>query len=592
MIVKMQKYAFLVHHEDFPNFLEDVQRIGVLDITTEKRSMNEEEKALLDLASRYNVAIKALLRKKEGLEQLTNQMPQDVLERFEAIVKDREALDSDLKKLRKEHAEHYPWGDFNPEAIKDLESKGLKVKFFTTPSKRYDLEWENKFPLQVINEQNGVIYFVCIQPEGENFAIPATEVKAPVHASSTLSKDIAAVNSKIESLEEELAGLSHYVDMLSKARAELLENIDIKSIFYGAKREVEGSVVLVTGFAPHDSIGELNAYLESKSIVYLTEEATEQDNPPIKLKNGKFASLFEWIGELYVPPSYNELDLTAFFAPFFVLFFGLCMGDIGYGFVFLIAGLLLKNRTSLSKFRPFLILMMWLGAGTIIMGSLSGGVFGTEMATWPFLPQNIQKLFLNRNQMMLFAVGIGFVQILFGLSLKAYNRANKNGNWKFALGPIAWIIILLGAAASFVDPIKPFTWHIILTGVGILLLFGNPDKNIFARVGLGMAELYDITGFFGDLLSYIRLFALGLSGSILGLVVNQIAALTLGSLPFGLDYVIFGLVLVLGHGANIALASLGSFVHPLRLTFVEFYKNSGFEGNGRYYRPFAKKVKQ
>lgn len=592
MIVKMQKYTFLVHHEDFPNFLEDVQRIGVLDISTEKRSMNEEEKALLELTSRYNAAIRSLQRKRDDREQFTDRMPLEVLERYETIVKDREVLDADLKKLKKEYSDHFPWGDFNPETIKDLESKGHKLKYFTAPSKRYDVEWEAKYPLQVINEMNGVTYFVCVQLEGENYALPATEVKAPIHATSQLKASIEGAQAKISSLEEELKDLARYVDILSITRSALLENIDIKSIFYGAKREVDGSVALVTGFAPYDSIDELNAYIESKSIVCLSEDANVEDNPPIKLKNGTFASLFEWIGELYVPPTYNELDLTAFFAPFFVLFFGLCLGDIGYGVVFLIAGFLLRNKPAFTKFRPYIILMMWLGLGTIVMGMLSGGVFGTEMASWPFLPKNIQKLFLNRNQMMIFAVGIGFVQILFGLSLKAYNRASKNGNWKFALGPIAWIIILLGAATNAIEPLKPFMWHIILTGIGILLLFGNPDKNIFARIGIGAAELYDITGFFGDLLSYIRLFALGLSGSILGLVVNQIAALSLGTLPFGLDYVLFGIILIIGHGANLALSSLGAFVHPLRLTFVEFYKNSGFDGNGRYYRPFAKKVKQ
>lgn len=589
MIVKMNKYTFLVHHREFPTFLEDIQRIGVLDVTTGKRNMNEEEKALLDLTARYNAAIRVLQRKKGETAQLDDRDPLTLLERFETIVKEKEALDADLKKLRKEYAEHYPWGDFDPDAIKDLEKRGLKMKFFSTPSKRYESEWETKFPIQIISEQNGFTYFVCIQSEGDSFAIPATEVKAPVYSCSKLNADIEDVNANITSLDNEFTELLQYVDLLNKKRNELLEGLDIKSVYYGAKREVEGTVAIITGFAPHDAVEELTEYLESYSIVYIKEDAKVEDNPPIKLKNNAFASLFEWIGELYVPPTYNELDLTAFFAPFFVLFFGLCMGDSGYGAVFIIAGFILKNRPALAKFRPFIVLLQWLGVGTFFMGLLSGGVFGEEMASWPFLPKNIQHLFLDRNQMMVFAVGIGFVQILFGLALKAYNRASKHSNWQYAMGPIGWMIILIGAAMYFVDGLKPYSLYTALSGIGVLLLFSDPDKGIFGRVGLGLVELYDITGFFGDLLSYIRLFALGLSGSILGLVVNQIAALVLGSLPFGLDYVLFALVLVIGHGANIALSSLGSFVHPLRLTFVEFYKNAGFDGNGRYYRPFAKK---
>jgi V/A-type H+-transporting ATPase subunit I len=592
MIIKMIKYAFLVHHEDFASFLEDVQRIGVLDVTKEKRNLNEEEKALLELSGRYNAAIKVLQRNQENQDQLFDRDSQDVLERFEAILKEREILEADLKKLKKEYSEHSPWGDFDSNAIQDLESKELKIRYFTIPTKRFNPEWELLYPIQVINELNGVTYFACVQPDAENFSVPATEVKAPQQSASKLKDSIDKVESEQESLKKELLSLSQYVEMLVNTRSSLLEKIDVKSIYYGVKREVEGSVAVVSGFAPVTSVDELNQYLESKSIVYLTEEATVKDNPPIKLKNGKFASLFEWIGELYVPPSYNELDLTPFFAPFFVMFFGLCMGDIGYGVVFIIAGFILRNKPALANFRPFLILMQWLGLGTIVMGLLSGGIFGEEMASWPFLPHNIQKLFLDRNQMMLFAVGIGFVQILFGLSIKAYNRARKHSNWQFAIGPIAWMIILIGAAMYFIEPLKPYFTYLVYSGVGLLLLFSDPDKGIFGRIGMGLVELYEVTGFFGDLLSYIRLFALGLAGSILGLVVNQIAALALGSLPFGLDYLLFGIVLVFGHGANLALSSLGAFVHPLRLSFVEFYKNSGFEGSGRYYRPFAKKVTQ
>lgn len=590
MIVKMIKYTFLVHHVDFPSFLENIQHIGVLDVTKEKRSLNEEEKALLEMAGRYNAAIKVLQRNREDKEQLADKDPQEILERFEAILKERETLDADLKKIKKEYSEHAPWGDLDAEAIQDLASKGLKMRFFTVPTKRFNPEWAQMFPLEVINDVNGITYFVCIQPDAENYSVPATEVKAPQHSASKLFESIAEVEGKLESLKEELISLSQYANLLDFTRSTILENLDVKSIFYGVKREVEGSVAVVSGFAPENSVDELNKYLESNSILYLTEEATVKDNPPIKLKNGRFASLFEWIGELYVPPSYNELDLTPFFAPFFVMFFGLCMGDIGYGIVFIVAGFILRNRPALANFRPFLILMQWLGLGTVVMGLLSGGIFGEEMASWSFLPQNIQKLFLDRNQMMIFAVGIGFVQILFGLSIKAYNRASKHSNWQYAIGPIAWIIILIGAAMYFIEPLKPNFTYPIYAGIALLLLFSDPDKGIFGRIGMGLVELYEVTGFFGDLLSYIRLFALGLAGSILGLVVNQIAALALGSLPFGLDYLLFGLVLVFGHGANLALSSLGAFVHPLRLSFVEFYKNSGFEGSGRYYKPFAKKV--
>ena len=122
-----------------------------------------------------------------------------------------------------------------------------------------------------------------------------------------------------------------------------------------------------------------------------------------------------------------------------------------------------------------------------------------------------------------------------------------------------------------------------------MFLFSDPDINIFARFGKGIWDLYSaITGIFGDVLSYIRLFALSASGGILGYVINSISLPVLHSVPV-LGPILFIIIMVIGHGANIALSGLGAFVHPMRLTFVEFYKNAGFEGGGKKYKPYAKR---
>lgn len=589
MIVKMIKYAFLVHHQDFNKFLNDVQHIGVLDITKQKRSLNEEEKSLLDLLNRYGAAIRILSRHKEPGEQKQDRNAFDILERYEVIVKEKEAIETALKKLKKEYNEQLAWGDFDAQAINSLEEKGLKLKFYTIATKRFDPKWEEQYAIQQISSIGGFSYFVVVSQGGEVINLPANEVKMPQYAPSVLQAEIDAKEAEKESLVQEYKELTLYVDLLINERNSISEKFDFRSVFNEAQRELEGALVLLNGFAPETSVEELNKYLEDNGIVYFAEEAKAEDKPPIKLKNNSFAKLFEPIGELYVPPSYTELDLTTFFAPFFVLFFGLCMGDVGYGIVFITIGFIIRNKPKFASFRPYILLMQWLGLGAVLMGLLSGGVFGTEMKNWSVLPAQVRDVFLDTDKMMIFAVGIGFVQILFGLVIKAYNRANQRG-WQYGLNPISWIFILVGLAMFALPATAPIAKFIVGGGLFVLLFFGNPDAGIFGRVGHGLAELYDITGFFGDLLSYIRLFALGISGAILGMVVNKIASLALGALPLGLDYLVFGIILILGHTANMALSSLGSFVHPLRLTFVEFYKNSGFEGGGRYYTPFAKKT--
>jgi V/A-type H+/Na+-transporting ATPase subunit I len=590
MIVKMIKYSFLLYHQEFQSFLENIQRIGVLDITQEKRTLNEEEKALLELQGRYRNAIKALTHRKGEQEQRFDRDGFQVLTRFEEAVKELEATEANLKKLQKHQSDLLPWGNFAPEVIADLEAKGLTLRYFTAPSKKYTPEWEAQFSLSVINEIGGLTYFVWVQDSKEAaLGLSANEVKVPALSLALLNEEIDGVVKCKENLIAELNELAQYIDLLTQCKDDISDTFDFKSIFNGTRRDLEGTVVLLTGFVPENTADELDKYLEGQPIIFFADKATEEDRPPIKLKNSNFAKLFEPIGELYVPPIYSEFDLTPFFAPFFMLFFGLCMNDIGYGIVFVVAGFLLRNKPKFAAFRPYILLVQWLGVGTILMGFVSGSIFGTEMKEWEILPENIRHLFLDTNKMMLFAVLIGFVQILFGLVVKAINRARRAG-WQSGVSPFGWIFLLLGIGMLFIPVVKPFASYLIYGGIALVVLFAHPHGGIVGRLGLGLVELYEITGFFGDLLSYIRLFALGISGAILGMVVNKIASIMLVSLPIGANYLFFGLVLVLGHGANIALSSLGSFVHPMRLTFVEFYKNSGFTGGGRFYTPFKKSV--
>jgi V/A-type H+-transporting ATPase subunit I len=220
---------------------------------------------------------------------------------------------------------------------------------------------------------------------------------------------------------------------------------------------------------------------------------------------------------------------------------------------------------------------------------LTGTVFGINLLQDQFAwLGNIRNFMINSDQAFQLALMLGVIQILFGLVIKTLNLFRQHG-LKYALTPVGWIILLLSLLdIAVLKWMNPYSNWIAWAGVGIILLFNDPDAGFFGRLGKGVWELYGITGFFGDLLSYIRLFALGTSGAILGFVINDISLRVLHGVPV-LGPVLFVLLLVVGHSTNLALSVLGSFVHPLRLTFVEFYKNAGFEGGGKAYKPFEKK---
>jgi V/A-type H+/Na+-transporting ATPase subunit I len=200
--------------------------------------------------------------------------------------------------------------------------------------------------------------------------------------------------------------------------------------------------------------------------------------------------------------------------------------------------------------------------------------------------------------MLLFYLSIilGAIQIMFGMILKAVNETIQFG-WKYAVGTYGWITLIIGSLLVYLvsvvtgvtmDQLRPVLYTVIAIASVMILLLNNLNRNILANFGLGLWNTYNMaTGLLGDLLSYIRLFALGISSAILGFVFNSLALSMSGSVPV-VSVIVMIIILLFGHGINLFMSGLGAFVHPMRLTFVEFYKNAGFSGGGKRYNPFRK----
>ncbi len=245
---------------------------------------------------------------------------------------------------------------------------------------------------------------------------------------------------------------------------------------------------------------------------------------------------------------------------------------------------------------PILSLAQWLGLSTVIFGILTGTFFGIDLikAEVPWL-QGIKKFMISTDQLFNLAIILGVIQILFGMGLKVVNISISRGFW-YSLSTIGWLVLIIGLGSVFglksagmvSEAAAGILQYGVLAVAGILILLMNhPKRNILINFGAGLWDVYGMaTGLLGDILSYIRLFALGVSSAILGQVFNSMA---MNMKP---DNVILGplvmiLILLFGHGITIFMSGLGAFVHPIRLTFVEFYKNAGFTGGGRAYHPFA-----
>jgi len=603
MIIPMKRYRLLVYHRDYEKFLQDLRDLGVVHLIEQKGDVSEEILEQYEEIESVNKTIRMLKsREIKAAQKEVVTDGQKISEDIDGLHHRLEQQHHTLTQVRKEIQELLPWGDFSYDLLNTLAENDIRVKFYVTPARQFDPQWLKDYPAEVINHTGGHFYFIAVEKGDETVDIPAEEIRLPLRSLSELQeirdKSLAEIKAIEKKLDEHAAAS---IPALERHRNTLLQRAEYEKARYHTVAEAEDKLRIVEGWVPKNKEKQIVEYLEKASVVYITEEALPEDKAPVLLKNKNFAKKFEMIGELYSLPKYNELDLTPFFAPFYALFFGFCLGDVGYGILISLTALFAMPRVA-KTVKPVTKLIFYLGLSTILFGLIGGTFFGINLyeaglPVYSSLQSHMVAKDTNINNFLFtLSLFLGGIQIMFGLILKAINETIQYG-WKLATGTIGWIILLSGAAMVFLlntyagiemEVLNPLFYTAVVIG-GILILFlNNLKRNILKNFGIGLWESYNmITGVVGDLLSYIRLFALGIASAILGFVFNSLAINMSGDIPV-LNIIIMVVILVIGHGINLFMSGIGAFVHPLRLTFVEFYKNAGFSGGGKKYNPFRK----
>ena len=607
----MQKYSFLIFHKEYKTFLSDLQSLGVVHIIEKKAEISEDIKERYELVKRFNRTIKFLEKRdidkdketpKADIETEGMKIYEDIIQKQKDEISLKQKLVSEQKELKKVE----PWGNFSTEVIEKLRTENIFVKFFIATKKKYETEISSKFNTEIISETKSKFYFVLLSQTNDNLDIDAEKINIPERNYQEINDNIVKIENEIETLNNVIDNYAlNSIPALKSAQSSISEASDYDKALLNTSAEAEDKIMLLEGWSPRSQKKELIEFLDKNNTVYTSDKPTPKDNVPILIKNRKFSRLFEPISKMFAFPSYSELDLTPFFAPFFMLFFGFCLGDAGYGLIFLIGAGIAKFKVK-KEVKPLLSLVQILGIATIIFGAISGTLFGISLIgtkidifgmdfirTKIEIFANVKTIFLDPDKMFNLALIFGVIQIIFGLFVNMLNKTKQFG-FVYALSTMGWLIALIGGGTYFIlnklEIIDSKIILFIILGIAafFILFFSDPKKNVFARIGIGVWDLYStVTGIFGDLLSYIRLFALGLSSAILGFVINDIGMQILGVGPV-IGHILFVIFLIFGHTLNILIATLGSFVHPMRLTFVEFYKNAGFLGGGKEYKPFKK----
>jgi len=591
MISKMKKYTFLVFHRDYDTFLTQLRDLGVVHITQKTAGLIENDEAL-----------QAALQREDELRRLIAQGAPNQL------IQERTNIEQRISNTQQLASQVAIWGNFDATRIQALKEAGYTLRFFSCSTNAYQEEWGIK-----VNKKEGKTYFVYVIPNNEEgIALSdfgATELPKPEKSETDYLQEVehlkgllAAANARIEAWQK--------VNMedLKKQLTEARQQIDWQRVTLSTDKLAEGALCLFEGFCPIDKEAELNAMLTAAEVYYEETDPDKEDATPIKLHNNWFVKLFEPLTGMYGWPNYNEFDPTPILGPCFLLFFALCIGDCGYGLMLTLIGyLIFKGKLKIEMFDGLGGIIMALGVGSTFVGYLMGTFFGVDIYRAEWFPESAKTVMFNNlgvngkigeyDVMMVLALVIGVVHIILAMTIKAISYTKRDG-FKATVSTWGWLLLIVGGicttilAMTFSLPTEVVKWTLIAIGgvsaLGIFV-FNTPGRNPLINIGAGLWDTYGMTtGLLGDVLSYIRLYALGLAGGMLGAAFNQLGTQVLGENPNVGTWIGFILIVTFGHVLNLLMACLGAFVHPLRLSFVEYFKNAGYEGSGKLYQPFKK----
>lgn len=592
MITKMKKYTFLVFHRDYEAFLTELREAGVVHVT----------KRATGLAA--DADLQALIARRAELQHVLKQGATDQL------IQGKSDLEQRMAALKKEQTRVAVWGEFSSKTVEQLKEAGYTLHYYTCPKSKFDAEWG----IQVV-EEGGLVYFVTV---GDEVAVPETATEFQLTKSATeLQHDIEGLKGLLAVAEAHIeAWRLANTDQLQAELKDVEQQIDWKEVTLNTESGADGALSILEGFCPEENVPALDKRLQTleAALYYESEDPQPEDATPIKLHNNWFIKLFEPLTGMYGWPNYNEFDPTPILGPFFLLFFALCIGDAGYGILLTIIGILImKGKLKIEMFDGLGGIITALGVGSTVVGYLMGGFFGINIYQAEWFPAWAKVVMLNNlgegttgkfvfggqayDVMMVLAILIGVVHLCLAMVIKAISFTKRNG-FKENISTWGWLLLILGglitAIMASMEVLTPEVTNIVLICIGAIsalgiYIFNKPGRNPLINIGAGLWDTYGMaTGLLGDVLSYIRLYALGLAGGMLGMAFNQLGEMVLGSTPNVGTWIGFIVIVTFGHILNLLMACLGAFVHPLRLTFVEYFKNSGYEGSGKLYKPFKK----
>jgi V/A-type H+-transporting ATPase subunit I len=614
----MKKISLVVMEKTREASLERLRELGVVHL--EKRNVSSPAlSGLLDQKARAETALGILrayvvnnISVSQADKYVFPQVPQEFAEKVLALSEEKKSLQEQQTWNIKEQSRIEKWGDFDPRMLSELAEQGITLIPYELTHKAYEaLDGEQRIIL--LGKDKAAVYCVAMEP------IPGeTPWLLPEKSFSELTGAAADIQSKLVEIEAGFKSLAPQKELIEDWLKSLVSDIEFETanagmdFLEGAPAEL--TVSWITGFIPQEDLGLLKRAASENDWAFVADDPGPDDPVPTKLKNNKLASLIYPLTDfLEVVPGYHEVDISGWFLFFFVVFFGMIFGDAGYGALVLLGSIVGIFKTARKGVPPILKLLLLLGASNFVWGILTCSWFGVgDVNTLPAVLRNISLPFISnvtaaespmgngivRQNLMIFCFSLALLQlsighilaILKGRTLKALSDV---GSVAMLAGMYCIVLSLIASNEYRRIPLLMPAVYVFAGGFFLNFLFANYEgsfgcsvleslKNIISVI-LGIANV------FSDIMSYIRLWAVGLAGAAISSTVNAMAGPMLGRLLF----FVFGIaLLVFGHGLNIVLNVLSVLVHGVRLNTLEFSGHVGLTWSGYAYKPFSKRIKK
>lgn len=631
MIVPMKRVSIVLLENERKQALKTLRKLGVLHI--EELAGNSEQlagykAASSDCTTALSLLSEVKLTKEQKAAAVENLSKEETAEKCKKVIqltsRKKELLDkitSDTSELDRLSG----WGDVIPGDFVFLREKNITIRMFEIPAEKYTEIPSDIETIRVNGDKKTLRFLLLGEYEGRPAGLPpeAFEVSLPNMSTKQLVASIEKAKLDVAQTEREIVSCASFVPAIKKYQKVLDKDIEFENVYSGmGKEDAQSPTALawLSGYVPVDSYEKLAECAKANSWAFTAEDADIEDSVPTKLRNNKFVSLIYPLTDfLGTVPGYNEFDISGWFLLFFTIFFGMIFGDAGYGLLItaLIVVMMIKTKAGGQKIGPAYGLFLMLGLATVVWGTLTCTWFGLTPEQIPDVLKNlslppisnaysnvydgVHKPLTTAQNLQIFCFSLAFVQLTIAhLKCMVRNRKSLKCIGDFGSMILLWgmyYVVLMLVVSSEVFSLSKVvagvpigTVAIAAVAAGFVLNFvfanyeGNIGKSIMESVKNIITVILNVVNVFSDIVSYIRLWAVGLAGSAISGTVNEMAGPMWGHAAM---FVFFVILLVFGHGLNMILNVLSVIVHGVRLNTLEFSNHLGMAWAGYKYAPFA-----